>query len=335
MRKRRLCSTIYLLIILILFSSCSFSSDTSSQTEFIYNGLPTWWITASGNWIYSRAQMIDIKTDKSYDIVRDPFFNENDQVSSVGPIFADENYLYYSLKSSRAKYQIIRQNHDTLSEEIIYEKVSFLERQDVILGAFKTPWPDISDFFRSDIPNRFAVFENTLFLFQQNAIVAIDLKTKKETTIIEEGNYNGNFGYYQGKMYFVSSSYDIYAYQIQTKKLQKINGYKARSLLVTPAGIYFSAVNDKEQLHRIDFDYQNEKVYKDKTIYAMDFSGDNLYYLIEDGSALYRMNFDGSDNQKVLDLSNAFDLFCVRDHHKIILLCDDASGKFSVKIHTN
>lgn len=335
MRKKIFCFVAYLLIILFVFTSCSFSSDISSSADFLYNGLSTDWMTVGGNRIYSRvqnpAQMIDLKTDKSYDLIRDPFFKENEQADPVTYIFSDKEYFYYLLGDYRTRYQIVRQNHVTLTEEIIYEKVFYLDRQDIILGAVKTPLPDTSNFYRSNIPNRFAVFENMLFLFLNDVIQAVDLKTQKETTILEEGLYNGNYSYYQGKMYLVTSSYDIYVYQIQSKKLQKLNGYKAQTLLVTPEGIFFSAVNDKGRLHWLDFDYQNEKVYTERTVNAMDFSGNHLYYLSEGDTGLYRMDLDGSENKKIYDLPGVFDILCLREQHTNLLLYTDTSRNFEVQ----
>lgn len=335
MRIRRFYSIVCLLIILFSFASCSFSSNISFPVGFLYNGLCTDWMTTGGNRIYSRvqnpAQMIDLETDKSYDLIRDPFFEENEQAALVTYIFSDMEYFYYLLGDYRSSYQIVRQNHDTLAEEIIYEKVFYRDQQDIILGAVETPLPDTSDFYRSNIPNRFAVFENTLFLFPNGVIQAVDLNTQEETTILEESLYNGNYSYYQGKLYLVTSSYDIYTYQIQSKKLQKLNGYKAQTILVTPEGFYFSAANDEGRLHWLDFDYQNEKVYTEGAVNAMDFSGNHLYYLSEGDSGLYCMDLDGSENQKIYDLPGIFDILCLREQHKNLLLYTDTSGNFAVQ----
>lgn len=334
MRKRRICSIICLLVILFLLASCSFSSDIPFPVEFLYNGLSTDWMTVGGNRIYSRlqnpAQMIDLETDKSYDLIRDPFFEENEQAAPVTYIFSDMEYFYYLLGDYRTSYKVFRQNHDTLAEEIIYENVFYRDPQDIILGAVETPLPDRSDFYRSNIPNRFAVFENMLFLFYNDMIQAVDLNTQKETTILEEGLYNGNYSYYQGKLYLVTSRYDIYAYQIQSKELQKLNGYKAQTILVTPKGLYFSAANDEGRLHWLDFDYQNEKVYTEGTVNAMDFSGNHLYYLSEGDSGLYRMDLDGNENQKIYDLPGVFDILCLREQNTNFLLYTDTSGNFAV-----
>lgn len=322
-------------VTILLFSSCSFVSDYEQvNPDFIYNGLSTDWMTFGGDRLYSRvqnpAQMIDLQTDKSYDLVRDPFFEENEQSASIIYIFSDVNNFYYLLGDGRSSYKIIQQNHETLNERIIYKKNFYREQKNVFLGALKTPSPDASNFYRSNIPNRFAVFENTLFLFLNDSIQAINLKTRKETVILEESIYNGNYSYYKGELYFVSSSYDIYVYNIHSGELMQLEKYKAQFILVTPKGIFFSSASDKGRLHWIDFNYQNEKIYTDKSVNAMDFNREHLYYLSEEDSGLYRMNLDGSENQKISDITGAFDIFCARDQHTNILLYTDESGNFAV-----
>lgn len=322
--------------IFFLLSSCGTEDYyTENNSDFIYNGLPSDWITSDANYIYSRtetpAQMIDLKTKEKYDFVRDPFFEEDEQAPPVIYVFSDENNVYYLLSDDRSEYQIIRRDNKTLSEEVIYEKVVFREQRNLLFGAVELPPPDTGIYDISNIPNRFAVFENTLFLFQNDSIKAVNLKTKKEFIVWEDGLYNGNYSYYKGNLYFISFAYDIYVYHIQSGELKQLNGHKAQSILVTPKGLYFSAANDKGRLHWIDFDYKNEKVYTEIAVNAMDFSGNHLYYLSEGDSTLYRMNFDGSENQKVYDLPSAFDILCLREQHTNLLLYTDTSGDFAVQ----
>lgn len=335
MKTKRFYSIVCLLIILLSSVSCNSSSNISFPVDFLYNGLSTDWMTTGGNRIYSRVQnpahMIDLETDKRYDLIRDPFFEWDEQAALVTYIFSDMEYFYYLLGDYRTSYQIVRQNHDTLVEEIIYEKMFYRDQQDIVLGAIEMPRPNTDNSYYSHVPTRFAVFENTLFLFLNDVIQAIDLNTQEETAVLEESLYNGNYSYYQGKLYLVTSNYDIYIYQIRSKKLQKLSGYKAQAILVTPAGLYFSAANDEGRLHWLDFDYQSEKVYTEKAVSAMDFSGNHLYYLSEGDPSLYCMNLDGSESQKIYDLPGVFDILCLREQHKNLLLYTDTSGDFAVQ----
>lgn len=335
MKKNRLQNMGCLFLTFFLLSSCGAEYyHMEKSSDFIYNGLSSDWITSDVNYIYSRietpVQMIDLQTKKKYDFIRDPFFEEDEQAPSIIYVFSDENNVYYLLSDDRSEYQIIRRDNETLSEEVIYKKVVFREQRDFLLGAVEIPLPDMGVSNLSDIPNRFAVFENNLFLFQNDSIKAVDLKTKREFIVLEDGLYNGNYSYYKGNLYFVSFAYDIYIYQIKSRELKKLNGYKAQSLLVTPNGIFFAAANDKGRLHFVDFSGQNEKAFQNKAVNSMDFSDRYLYFLSEGDDGIYRMNMDNEEIEKVYDLPGAFDVYCLKSDNMNIVLYTDSDGKFSV-----
>lgn len=320
----------------LLLSSCGTKPDNMEMTsDFIYNGVSTDWITSDENYIYSRtgtpAHMINLQTEQKYDFMRDPFFTENEQASQIIYIFSDEKNVYYLFTNDRSKYQIIRRDNETLSEEVVYEKVFYRKQRELLLGAVKSPSPGMGTANLSDIPNRFAIFENTLFLFGNDSIEAVNIKAGKEFTVFEDSIYNGNYSYYKGKMYFVSSAYDIYSYQIQNKELERINGFKAQSLTVTPNGIYFSAANDEGKLHFIDFNGKNEKVFPNKSVTAMDFNGEDLYFLSEGDNGIYHMNLNNSEIQKIFDLHGAFDIYCVKGKNVNIVLYTDSDGNFAAQ----
>lgn len=337
MKKNRLQNIGCLFFAFFLLSSCGAEHyHTEKSSDFVYNGLPSDWITADANYLYSRietpVQMIDLQTKEKYDFIRDPFFEEDEQAPPIIYVFSDENNVYYLLSDDRSEYQIIRRDTETLSEEVIYKKVIFREQRDLFLGAVEIPLPDRGTSNLSDIPNRFAVFENTLFLFQNDSIKAVDLKTEREFIVLEDGLYNGNYSYYKGNLYFISFTYDIYIYHIQSGELKKLDGYKAQSLLITPNGILFSAANDKGRLHFVDFNGQNEEVLLNKTVNSMDFSGRYLYFLSEGDDGIYRMNMDNEEVEKVYDLPGAFDVYCLKSKNINIVLYTDSDGKFAVHL---
>ncbi len=337
MKKNILQNTVCIFFIFFLLSSCGAEDYyTENNSDFIYNGLPSDWITSDANYIYSRtetpAQMIDLKTKEKYDFVRDPFFEEDKQAPPVIYVFSDENNVYYLLSDDRSEYQIIRRDNKTLSEEVIYEKVVFREQRNLLFGAVELPSPDTGIYDISNIPNRFAVFENTLFLFQNDSIKAVNLKTKKEFIVWEDGLYNGNYSYYKGNLYFISFAYDIYVYHIQSGELKQLNSHKAQSLLVTPNGIFVSAADDEGRLHFIDFSGQNEKAFLNKAVNSMDFSGRYLYFLSEGDDGIYRMNMDNEEIEKVYDLPGAFDVYCLKGINMNIVLYTDLDGNFAMHL---
>lgn len=337
MKKNRLRNMVWIFLAFFLFSSCGAENDYAEKnSDFIYNGLSSDWITSDGNYIYSRTetpvQMIDLQTKKKYDFVRDPFFEEDEQAPPIIYLFSDEKSVYYLLSDDQSEYQIIRRDSETLSEKVIYEKVIFREQRNLFLGAVEIPSPDMGTYGLSDIPNRFAVFENTLFLFQNDSIKAVNLKTKKKFIVLEDGIYNGNYSYYNGNLYFISFAYDIYIYHIQSGELKRLNGYKAQSLLVTPNGIYFADANDEGRLHFIDFSGQNEKMFPNKAVTSMDFSGRYLYFLSEGDDWIYSMNMDNEEIEKVYDLPGAFDVYCLKNNNMNIVLYTDSDGKFAVHL---
>lgn len=337
MKKNRLRNMVWIFLAFFLFSSCGAENDYAEKnSDFIYNGLSSDWMTSDRNYIYSRTetpvQMIDLQTKKKYDFVRDPFFEEDEQAPPIIYLFSDEKSVYYLLSDDQSEYQIIRRDSETLSEKVIYEKVIFREQRNLFLGAVEIPSPDMGTYGISDIPNRFAVFENTLFLFQNDSIKAVNLKTKKEFIVLEDGIYNGNYSYYNGNLYFISFAYDIYIYHIQSGELKRLNGYKAQSFLVTPNGIYFAAANDEGRLHFIDFSGHNEKMFPNKAVTSMDFSGRYLYFLSEGDDGIYRMNMDNEEIEKVYDLPGAFDVYCLKNNNTNIVLYTDSDGKFTVHL---
>lgn len=337
MKKNILQNTVCIFFIFFLLSSCGVEDYyTENNSDFIYNGLPSDWITSDTNYIYSRietpAQMIDLKTKEKYDFIRDPFFEEDKQASPVIYVFFDENNVYYLLSDDRSEYKIIRRDNKTLSEEVIYEKVVFREQRNLLFGAVELPPPDTGIYDISNIPNRFAVFENILFLFQNDSIKAVNLKTKKEFIVCKDGLYNGNYSYYKGNLYFISFAYDIYVYHIQSGELKQLNGHKAQSLLVTPNGIFVSAADDEGRLHFIDFSGQNEKAFLNKTVSSMDFSGRYLYFLSEGDDGIYRMNMNNEEIEKVHDLPGAFDIYCLKGINMNIVLYTDSDGNFAMHL---
>lgn len=331
--KKYLFFALLTFIVLLFFVSCENVENNSNA--YVYNGAMTDWITFGDNYIYSRiednALMTNIATGKSYELVRDPFFEESNETQRIKYIFSDEIFVYYLLSNGNSQYEIIRQHHKTLERKRIFKKEFYKEQRDILLGLTSTIQPNRSDYLNSNIPNRFAVFENHLFIFDNTHILEVNLATMKEKTILEKSIYNGNYSYYNGILYFVSNSYDIYAYHIQTGELKKVPSLKAQLILVTPQGIYFSSANNKGKLYQIDFDFLNLNLCIDSTVSAMSFNNICLYYLLEGDDSVYSLNFQDNSIEEEYVLEGVFDMIYLKEKKLLVLLYTDSTGNFSLK----
>lgn len=320
-----------LLSILFMLVSCSESPNTEDM-DFIYNGISSSNITSGGGKIYSLVQtpamMVDVDSGESYDIIRNPFAIENERMPGVSYLFSDEDNLYFLLSENKG-YQIIRRNHVSLDEKLIYQEILREQQREILFGMTKTPQPDNRLSYDLLNPSRFAVFDDVLFLFHTERIDTVDLKTGKVKTLCHENLFSNSYGYYRGVLYFITSSYDLFAYSIQNDSLQKIKNYKAKFLLVTPEGLYFSSMSDHGRLYFIDFDFSKEQKISDDEVISMDFCGEWIYYVTGDGKALFRISFDGKSRERVLDLPGIYDLHCIRDQSLIRLVYVDEKGNFS------
>lgn len=324
-----------LLTITILFSFASCDNVENNIENYIYNGSMTDWVTFGDNYIYSRiegkASMTNITTGKSYELVRDPFFKESNEAQIIKYIFSDEKFVYYLLCDSNSRYEIIRQDHKTLEKSSIFKKVIYKEQREILFGIANTMRPKRSDYLNDNIPNRFAVFENCLFLFENTQITEVNLTTKKEKTILKQNIYNGNYSYYNGILYFISDSYDIYAYQIQTGTLKKAKSLKCQNLLVTPYRIYFSSASDKGRLYQMDFNFSNQKLCVAAAVVAMDYNNDRLFYLLEGDDSVYSFNFYNYSIKKEYSLDGVFDMIYLKEKKILALLYNNSKGEFGLK----
>lgn len=332
--KKYFCIVLPLVAALLLYSCGVPTEDQALPDMYIYNGASADWVTYDEKYIYSNiqspTQIVDIQTGKSCDFIRDPFFNIDENFNPVKYAFSDISNIYYLYDIDNG-IEIIKRSNKTMEEKTIYKKIFYSQPKEIFLGAFKTSGANAGDIIGKDIVNRFAVFENVLFVFFNDSILTVDLYTHKEKTF-KTALLNGNYSYYNGILYFIDTNYNIYAYDIQSGELQKIPNYKAQLLMIMPTGIYFSDANDFGRMHKINFSFEDETVITQNAVCAMDYSGEYIYYLSDNSSDIYKIKSDGTEYLRVCSLQNVFDIICLKHaENTILLIYSDDTGKSTIK----
>lgn len=322
-----------------MFSACSFKGNEANATSpYIYNGLPREWITCQGSYLYDRTKnptkMLNLKTNHEYDFIRDPFFEYNQDANPVIYIFTGQKYLYYLISNEAGSFEIIRRDYQTFEEKNIYKKAYYKRQSEIFLGATHSIQPNTDAYLNAPIPHRFCVFDENLFLFYDNQIDKVDLRTKKQITICSDGIYNDNYSYYKGILYFISDDYSLYAYRNIRNDLEKVDGIKAQNLLVTPNGIFYSNANDKGKLYFVDTNYEGKAKLSDITVLAMDFYAEQLYYISESDDHIYTINFNGTNQAVLCDVPGAFSIYHLESSEELCIAHTNSEGDFIIQKHT-
>lgn len=327
-------------VCIFLCTSCGAGKGEGSGTSrFLYNGQPAdSGLLSGGGYLYDCTKnfprMCCLEDSAEYDFIRNPFFEENQDVSPIKYIFPGEDFLYYMEDANGGSFRIVQRDYETFSEKTVYSKVYRKNQRELFLGAAKSIPYFSHDFLNSPQPGRFCVFEDVLFLLYNDRVERIDIN-KKTSVICKKGIDSGNYAYNQGKLFFIGTDYSLYSYHIATDRLETFDGIKASCLLVTPQGIFYANANDGARLYFMDFDSGERRMLADVAVTSMDFSGEQLYYLSvrDDSGFVYSMNFDGSDAQILLDLPESFSLLCVREKQVLYVLYMDSEGELALFLH--
>ncbi|HZK21937.1 MAG TPA: DUF5050 domain-containing protein [Oscillospiraceae bacterium] len=338
MKSKAFVRIVSCIVLIFLFASFSSSPKKAlASSSYLCNGLPLDWITYGEDFIYDKTKnpvkMLNVSTNKEYDFIRDPFFKYNENFDPVGYVFAGQNCLYYLIREDFSSFEIIRRDYQTFAEKSVFKKTYHKMRTEIFLGAANSIQPDFESLYNTPTPFRFCVFDENLFLFYANQIEKINLKTKKQTVLCKKGLYNGNYSYYDGKIYFISSDYSLYSYQILKDKLEKVEGVKAQNLLITPEKIFYSNANDNGKLYSFDFDYKNKVKLSDISVSEMDFFDNHLYFLSEGKEDIYSISLDGKNSTVLLSVPKAFSISCIKDTGELFILYTNSDGNFDIYKH--
>lgn len=329
--KKRVIAALSLAMCMLIFSSCSMQRADESRQSSVYNGLTNQWIVESRNYIYRKInvnpEMISKADSKAYDILRDPFPEEN--FMSLGYIFTDDENTYYLYETTEG-YKIIKRDDNTLSEKIIYQKTNKKVQKEIFMGAAQTKHANYLEQSQQRVPNCFCIIKNSLFLFDNYETIKVDLKTGKEKKIYEKSIYNYNFSCIGDKLYFIDSAYDICCYDLKAEKLSKLEGKKAQTLLLTDSGIYYSSAADKGNMYFTDFEGKTNKKLTDIFVSSMDFKNGKIYFVNEGDGILYRMNDDGTQLTEFYKKAQLFDLKCTEKG--IYILFNDDNGEIQTDV---
>ena len=326
-----------LILVLVFFlSSCINNPPQQEQSDFLYNALPTEFISSKGNYLYYRDENIFkmkcLGNENVYDFIRDPLFNAEEEKALVNCVFAGDKYLYYVMRNGYGCYQVIQRHYKTFEEKVLYEKTFYNEDKEIFLGAVKTKNPGLGELMLSKFPSSICVINNSLILFNTQSIEKINLDTKEHKIIFNEAISNIDYGYYKGVLYFIDMSYSLYQYDLKNESLKKFDNVKALNLLVTPDAIYYSNANDKGKLYGADYNFTDCKKILDKRVLSMDYDKENLYFLPLGEENIYLMNGQSNECSQILSLSKAFSIYKSKSDNMLYVSFEDNNG--SLKFNT-
>lgn len=346
MRKVKLL-TICLVISSVLIG-CQ-SKPSQSCENVIYNSLISDNFVDGGNYIYGYVSnnfngftniIKNKSTGKVESFVRNPFFNEKENDTYINHIYIDnvKNKGYY-LDNRGTDYEdgfsIIEFDLSTFKEKEMYRESYALGKR-VLLGLnevkdFKVHKEnDFSENKTDSLGNltmepRYFIDNGYIYLIRRNGIFKVDMKSKKQTQLINE--YEIQSISFDGKyIYYINNAHDLYRYNITTGEKLKLTSNKSEYLIITENKIIYTNLNDKSSIYMMNKDGSNEHKINNSASKSLNYDEEYIYYCnIDDKNALYRIKYDGSKNEKMTD-KPAYFINTFKNYDKVYISSDDING---------
>lgn len=170
----------------------------------------------------------------------------NEEFNILRDVFIDESIWSFCLFNENCYYMHFESNSTSIgcvslkdfSQSVLFEADDKPAYE--FLGIVKKKKQMIDQIilgFFTDERNLYLITDNPTCIYQYN------LKTKKLLPIIEENIYKNNVSFDGENVYYVNSHLKLNAYNVNTKKTQRLSEKNVRTITLKDNVIYFSDIN--------------------------------------------------------------------------------------------
>lgn len=181
-------------------------------------------------------------------INRDPFLNKEFVDKHVGGIFIDNDVLFYSITTN--DYGQIRSvNLSNWDDQELYTR--YPQQQVSIINDDLEihTWSQGKSF----LP--FIIFDNKIFLLNEEELIMINIGDSKEVPIIKKISQPGGLAFKDGKFYYINKNNELRTYSLLDKSDQPLLGLKAMyQLLIRDNLLYFQNLDRGLTLFSLNLD---------------------------------------------------------------------------------
>ena len=259
-------------------------------------------------YIQGRNRIIaqDKESGDRYDAVKNPFGGLFD----VGTIFyVYDNNLYYIRNEEtytqagalRDSSSIVEIDWNTYDERTIYELDTRMKK-DAFLGAVK------SDTGSSSSIRSFFMDDKYIYLIEGSTsgdkLNKVDRQTGKAETILESSKNIDRLAFDGKHIYYINPRFQVVRLDVETKESFIIPHVITRYMMLKDNQLLFVNPRDTGRIYAMDLnDFSLRKITEDAASYAFHYDDSYIYYANEDDNKyLYRVDFDGKNNQKVAEI---------------------------------
>ena len=323
--------TLFIIIVSVLLPGCG-KNDEINENSRIFN-MQINRISSENQdavfYIQGRNRIIaqDKESGDRYDAVKNPFGGLFD----VGTIFyVYDNNLYYirnketytqagALQDSSS---IVEIDWDTYNEKTIYEMDTRMKKE-AFLGTVKSNRGvtyRIQNFFLDD---------KYIYLIEGTAsggkINKVDRQTGEVETILESSRNIERLAFDGKYIYYINPRFQVVRLDVETKESFIIPHVITRYMMLKDNQLLFLNPQDNGRIYAMDLnDFSLRKITED-AVYVFHNDDSYIYYANEDDNKyLYRIDFEGKNNQKVVELVS-YSIAVFKNYGKLHVLSDEGT----------
>lgn len=323
----------FVLINLILFSLCSCSNDkTHNNKEFVFNSL------VGDDYLMNSEILID-NTFKNFKITEIDTQKEFNMIRNPFYRVEESNYLSNIRLTDDKIYYMKGSDFDNY--QIIEVDIdTFTERivyDHIEYVEDKNNFLDIHK-NTSQTMNAmkythtiYFVCDDNLYLFFDGKLAMVNLSNNKSEELLKDDIYQ--ISYYNNTIYYINKKDNkIYSYDINSKSKKQLSQNMTRFLLVTKHGVFYTNLSDSGKIYRINYDGTDDNLFLDASCDSINNDEKYLYYSdIEDNKSIYRVDFNGNNVKKLTDKPAHF-IYTFENSDTIYYMTDGDDKKYNSTI---
>lgn len=312
--------------------SCNKDSDSDINIEFVYNMHANQFASENKDNVFyfenqSNSIIVENKlSGEKEKAIKNPFASFF-EIKRMFCVYKDNLYYVKFDKGTPQggkiifnKMSIIEIDESSYKESVVYEK-NIQREKDVFLGIRNITNEDAAFYFT--ITNFFLDDHNIYFVgFKE--IRKVNRRTGEVKTIIESDfgiqqlAFNGEY------IYYINHLNQVLRYDVASDLLIEIPNMVTSEIFLWNNDLLF--INPRDH-HRIYGLSTMDHIYKITEDEVMTFSCDKdyIYYAnIDDHNYLYRIKHDGSQREKILEVST-YNIYCFQEFNKLHILTQEGT----------
>lgn len=323
--------TLFIIIVSALLPGCG-KNDEINENSRIFNMQINRKFSENQDavfYIQERNRIIaqDKGSGDRYDAVKNPFGSFFD----IGTVFyVYDNNLYYirnketytqagALQDSSS---IVEIDWDTYNEKNIYELDTRMKKG-AFLGTVKS---------NREVTSRIQKFfldDKYIYLIDDSTsgskINKVDRQTGKAEIILESSGNIERLSFDGKHIYYINPRFQVVRLDVETKESFIIPDVITRYMMLKDNQLLFLNPQDNCRIYAMDLNYFSLRKITEDAVYVFHYDDSYIYYANEDDNKyLYRIDFEGKNNQKVAELVS-YSIAVFKNYGKLHVLSDEGT----------